>query len=222
MEHDTDVEKWGAFLSPINVVDIHNRPYQCNNQIILVPITPELRELCETKNKNSLYDYLSRYLQIDLTEKNYFVKLSTISGKDILDTELITEWSELNVVTKKLIIRSIDSLCEYLLNSERIALYIGDLETKYLVFREWIEFNVEEEFRCFIYQKKLVAVSQYDYGQALPESMIQPDSIVRCIQCFVDQVMKFILFDDVVLDVAVKLSNSHVYFIEFNPWGVRI
>lgn len=223
--HETDVEKWGSFLSPITVINVSNTSYQCNRQIFMIKITHKLRDLYQTKNESELSNYLGLYLyenQIDLNAHDYFVKLSTISGKDIAyDDDTCIEWDTMNTNIKKLIIRSVYELSTYLLRSDRIGLYMSDLNTKYLVFREWIDFDITEEFRCFVYDKKLIAISQYEYGTELPKSMQVPESIVSHIKFFVDQVIGLIPFNNVVLDVALKFSNMNVYFIEFNPFGLE-
>ena len=108
-------------------------------------------------------------------------------------------------------------LCEYLLSSERIATCIR--RDGHIVFRKWIKYNVEEEFRCFIKNKKLVAISQYEYGNYLPEYMNQPELISKLIQNYISQVVHDIPFDDIVIDVAVHDLN--VYFIEFNDYGLE-
>ena len=223
--HQTDVENWENFLLPISVHNIKNIPYQCNNQIYLVPITEKIKELYFLKNKSELEFYFDSYLyenQIDLTKSFYFVKLSTVSGKDIIDTDDINSvnyWNSNNLSIKKLIIKSIAQLVTYLLESERIAENIA--ESAFLVFREWINFKSEEEFRCFIYKKRLVAISQYDYAEELPADLQQPDLIVKTISYFVDQIIELIPFHNVVLDVAVRFSDLNVYFIEFNSFGLK-
>jgi hypothetical protein len=223
--HETDVEKWGIFLMPINVININNITYQCNNEIKMLPITTELLRSYKSKNKLELENYLRILLNeydIDLSQKKYFIKLSTISGKDIINTDIdIDDWDLLNNDNKKLIMKNVEDLSRYLLSSERIALYIGDNMTANLCFREWIDFNLEEEFRCFIHGRKLVAISQYDYCREIPKHIQNPDLVVKCIKHFVDQIIQYIPFDNVVLDVALKFPELNVYFIEFNPFGLE-
>ena len=122
----------------------------------------------------------------------------------------------MNISTRKLIMKNLPDLCDYLLNSERIALWIES--SKFLAFRKWINYYVEEEFRCFIYNKKLVAISQYEYGNKLPHQMQCSDLIIKAIKNFVDQVN--IPYINVVMDVAFHISNFDVYFIEFNAFGL--
>ena len=220
--HETDVENWGPFLQPIIVETINSEFYQCNNPIYLVPITETIKELYRPKDKSKLEKYLDLYLkenQINLEIGSYFVKLSTVSGKDTIDTEEFIGWDSNNIAIRKLIIKSVAQLSAYLLESERIAEHIAN--STYLVFREWIDFKSEEEFRCFIYQRKLVAISQYDYIADLPVDMQQPYLIIKTIGNFVNQVIGLIPFENTILDVAVRFSDLRVYFIEFNSFGIN-
>lgn len=158
---------------------------------------------------------------IDLIRKDYFVKISSISVKDVIDDiyydDVSDYWKHANNSIKRLIMKDIDQLCDYLLASERIAQYISI--DKYIVFREWIEYKVEEEFRCFIKGGKLVAISQYDYGNALPEHMKCEKLIVKAIDNFIKQLE--IPHLDIVIDVAFHLDDMNVYFIEFNSFGLK-
>jgi len=225
--HLSDVENWGNFLQPLLCTNIKDQKYQCNNPAILIPLTQKIIKSYIAKDKIALLIDLSDMLlnnQIDLTNENYFVKLSSISGKDVIATEDycedITEfWQIMNAQNKKLIIKSVDELCEYLLTSERIAEYIQ--HDKYIVFRKWITYNVEEEFRCFIKNKKLVAISQYEYGNYLPQHMNCPKLICKLIKHFINQVIQHIPFDDIVIDIAMHMENLNVYFIEFNYFGLE-
>ena len=223
--HYTDAEYWGDFLLPLTCTNINGDKYQCNNPLILVPITEEFISMYLSKDQPRLVQCMLRILEthdIDLVNKDFFVKISSISGKDTTFVEDyyddVTEfWAAMNAQNKKLICKSVEDLCTHILASERIAEYIQ--HDKYFVFRQWISYGVEDEYRCFIKNKQLVAISQYEYGNALPEHKIQPELVTKMIKNYVDQVATRIPYDDVVLDVAVYDTN--VYFIEFNSFGLE-
>src|SRR5436190_692103 len=132
MSQTTNAENWGNFLQPIIVKTIKNNEYRCNNPCILVPITITLLELYKSKNETEMISFLDEILiinKIDLVNDNYFVKISSISGKDLFyvndDYKNITEfWHKTNILIEKLIMKSTNALCKYLLNSERIAEWI--------------------------------------------------------------------------------------------------
>ena len=225
---EADVENWDSFLKPIFVKNINNISYQCNNSIILCPITNKMFRAYESKQKDEFIIIMDRTIakyNIDLVNDDYFVKISSISGKDIVydyDEESTTDnenfWKETNTNVKKLIMKNVQQLCDYLFNSERINEWFS--KNKYIVFRKWIDYKVEEEFRCFIHNKKLVAISQYDYGEDLPNNMKKPGLIKDLVHNFINQVIGLIPFNNIVIDLAVCLDSLKVYFIEFNSFGL--
>lgn len=223
--HYTDAEYWGDFLLPLVCTNIKGDEYQCNNLSILVPITEEFVGVYLSKNYRGIVKYMSHIIKIhniDIINEDFFVKISSISGKDTTFFEdyhddVIEFWATMNAQNKKLICKSVEDLCTHLLASERIAEYVQ--HDKYFVFRRWIAYCVEDEYRCFIKNKRLVAISQYEYGNALPAHKIRPDLVMKMIKNYVHQVATLIPFDDVVLDVAVHDTN--VYFIEFNSFGLE-
>ena len=229
---ETDVENWKEFLNVLRVTNLNNVEYQCNNPIVLCRINEKLKLFYKNKDHNNFIIEVSKLLadnEIDLLDKDYFVKISTISGKDILydeksddsidEGDITTFWINVNSTNKKLIIKTAKQLCNYLFTSERIQAWFE--KNNFIVFREWINYKAEEEFRCFIYQRKLVAISQYDYGCDLPDYMKQPDLIVKAISHFINQTIDIIPFDSVVIDLALCIENLNVYFVEFNPFGIE-
>ena len=84
---EADVENWDSFLKPIFVKNINNISYQCNNSIILCPITNKMFRAYESKQKDEFIIIMDRTIakyNIDLVNDDYFVKISSISGKDIV------------------------------------------------------------------------------------------------------------------------------------------
>lgn len=245
-----NVEHWKIFLEPIFVKDLSGDIYRCNNKIYLVNCDDKFKKLYRDKNSSELIEYVTRSLdelQINLSEKRYFFKLSTVSPKDIIKDEFTNDYQSIdeyveyvNNLTKEdiikywqisnsacqknMIVKSPRQIVEMLLASNRINEYLEDSE--YLVFREWIDYSIEEEFRCFIYNGQLVAISQYDYFLPLP---YQPS--VELIPLFFEQsawvsdslnapqraLKDLIPYKNAVMDLAIH--NGKIYFIEFNAFG---
>lgn len=221
-----NAENWGKFLFPITITNINDKSYQCNNPLILIPICDTMRKIYKSKNQDELIKFFDNVLEtykINLADDDYFVKISSISGKDVFTTDIFYDnideyWSILNELNTQLIMKTTIDLCNYLLNSERIANNIDSDE--YIVFRKWIDYKVENEFRCFIKNKSLVAISQYEYGNDLPEYMKLPDMITIVIGNFICKIHNIIPFNDIVIDVAICMKTLNVYFIEFNEFGI--
>ncbi|XP_077450492.1 translation initiation factor eIF2 assembly protein [Stigmatopora argus] len=88
-----------------------------------------------------------------------------------------------------------------------------------LVLRKWSELIPGGEFRCFVKENKLIAISQRDYTQYYPHILKQEESIIHAIQDFFSQHIQYrFLDDDFVLDVY-RDSQGRVWLIDVNPFG---
>ncbi|XP_049617005.1 translation initiation factor eIF2 assembly protein isoform X1 [Syngnathus scovelli] len=88
-----------------------------------------------------------------------------------------------------------------------------------LVLRKWSELIPGGEFRCFVKENKLIAISQRDYTQYYPHILKQEESIVHAIQHFFSQHIQYKFLDeDFVLDVY-RDSQGRVWVIDLNPFG---
>lgn len=88
----------------------------------------------------------------------------------------------------------------------------------YLMLRQWIDINPQSEFRCFIYQNRLTAISQYhcyDKYNYINKNIIKN----RIIQFYKDNYDKFI-YEDCIVDLIV--TNSDVTIVEFNSFASGI
>lgn len=98
--------------------------------------------------------------------------------------------------------------------------WVDDGFQYYLALRKWYPgIRPESEFRCFVRERKLVAVSQRDasaYYPSLPgwSSEVQPK-----IEAFFEEVIEpqFAL-NNYTFDVYVR-ADGRVKLIDFNPWG---
>ena len=98
--------------------------------------------------------------------------------------------------------------------------WVDDGFQYYLALRKWYPgLRPESEFRCFVRQRKLVAVSQRDpsaYYPSLPgwSSEVQPK-----IEAFFDEVIEPQFASiNYTFDVYVR-TDGRVKLIDFNPWG---
>lgn len=119
------------------------------------------------------------------------------------------------------------------LDSERIWEDLQLADTKgyepQIWLRQWQEIPQWGEFRCFMRDKKLVGISQYDYldGQRYDEIAENADSIHWAIdKFFTGLFLPKIHLDSVVFDVWVKRrvrgneQSWEVRLLEINPFGV--
>ncbi|KAA8579963.1 hypothetical protein FQN60_005498 [Etheostoma spectabile] len=88
-----------------------------------------------------------------------------------------------------------------------------------LVLRKWSELIPGGEFRCFVKENKLIAISQRDYTQYYQHVWKQEDQICHAIQGFFSQHIQYNFLDeDFVFDVY-RDSQGRVWLIDVNPFG---
>ncbi|XP_053778860.1 translation initiation factor eIF2 assembly protein isoform X2 [Desmodus rotundus] len=88
-----------------------------------------------------------------------------------------------------------------------------------LVLRKWCELIPGAEFRCFVKENKLIAISQRDYTQYYDHISKQKEEICRCIQDFFKKHIQYKFLDeDFVFDIY-RDSRGKVWLIDFNPFG---
>ncbi|KAL6048674.1 Cell division cycle protein 123 [Balamuthia mandrillaris] len=104
-------------------------------------------------------------------------------------------------------------------------------ETFNVVVREWGEFDVELEFRAFVYQNKFTALTQYNEFIFFPRMLSQKDTILSVITDFLHkEVMPLMTLPNYVLDLALKYPSGEgereeastyrgfkLYVVELNP-----
>lgn len=89
-----------------------------------------------------------------------------------------------------------------------------------LILREWTDFPLSSEFRCFIYNNRITAIGQYFHFLYFPELLAQQDTIKERICAYYGRIRGRLPNEcnqASVMDVAVL--DNEIYLIEFNPWG---
>ncbi|XP_065807567.1 translation initiation factor eIF2 assembly protein isoform X2 [Labrus bergylta] len=88
-----------------------------------------------------------------------------------------------------------------------------------LVLRKWSELIPGGEYRCFVKENKLIAISQRDYTQYYPHVLKQEEQICQAVQEFFSQHIQYNFLDeDFVFDVY-RDSQGKVWLIDLNPFG---
>uniref|UniRef100_A0A672H449 Translation initiation factor eIF2 assembly protein n=1 Tax=Salarias fasciatus TaxID=181472 RepID=A0A672H449_SALFA len=88
-----------------------------------------------------------------------------------------------------------------------------------LVLRKWSELIPGGEFRCFVKENKLIAISQRDYTQYYQHILKQEEQIRQAIGDFFSQHVQYNFLDeDFVFDVY-RDSLGRVWLIDLNPFG---
>ena len=111
---------------------------------------------------------------------------------------------------------------------EDLSLAIQNNYAPHIWVRQWMTIPRWAEFRCFMRDRQLVGISQYNYlkGESFPEIVSDPDMIQWVIRDnFFPDFRRASHLADVVFDVWVKPSpmrdNTRVWetkLVEINPW----
>lgn len=108
--------------------------------------------------------------------------------------------------------------------SEDLSLAINNNYEPYIWLREWQEIPEWAEFRCFMIDKKLAGISQYNYFKTYPELQMFSSTIKWYIEMFYRLFVKAIHLDNVVFDVFIKIKLDHkervgqIKLLEINPF----
>lgn len=124
--------------------------------------------------------------------------------------------------------KSAEQILETFLTSERVceddlplALQFPERWSQHIVIRRWVDVPIQYEFRAFVYNNKLTALSQY-YNHAYFADIVENKSkILQLVQDLFHSVRDLLNIypPEYVLDVAVQLNEGRAYIIELNPFG---
>jgi hypothetical protein len=97
-----------------------------------------------------------------------------------------------------------------------------DPEISYhLVLRKWITLNPSVEFRCFVRDRRLIALCQRDLNH-FDFLFDMQDKLRDMIQDFFDAKLRDTFPDpNFTFDVYVPPPHDRVWVVDFNPWAVR-
>ena len=132
-----------------------------------------------------------------------FVRLNQMSAKNDCNLEPLTN-------TK--------SILSQITNSKKIysSVYKKDLDVK-LIIMPWKEINPKYEFRVFIYNKRIVGISQQHLYDKYNYLITEITNIIEVIKKsdFIDN----LIYQDVVCDVFIDERTNICHLIECNPYG---
>lgn len=158
------------------------------------------------KNLKQKYDQqLKKLLEKDKKELNPETKLIAIARTQYL-----------KITTAK------EAMAQ-LLSSERVCIDCRDWilygEPEQIVFRTWNDDVTKDyEFRVFVYNNKITAISQYDYYGVFQYLFQQKDKFKKMIYTKWKIVHPFIKQNNYVIDFAYLKSKDEMIVIEFSPF----
>lgn len=134
--------------------------------------------------------------------------LKVFNGEQALDLLSSSERVSVNLC-HLLIYKELEEVSIFPLNQEE--------ELCKIVFRQWVDINDLEEFRCFFYQKKLTAISQYNFYIYDKNLKDKKEEIKEKIHEEFLKIVPFLNVENGVIDFAVL--NNKVWVVELNPFN---
>ena len=117
---------------------------------------------------------------------------------------------------------------DLLLNSERVftdlrqSIEFSEKFNVNIIIREWNDsLKYDLEFRCFVFNNKLNAISQYDYTFFSSELYIKSEVIKEKISSYFNQNIqnKLEKLENYVIDFGMSSNFDEIYVIELNPFN---
>lgn len=204
------IDKWYASVPPSVTIDCYLFPLSESERQLIVAkhlTHPELQPLIKKMEK-----LMSEHKD----QKKWFFKLNSVSSKDTALTD-VPSGSALPIL-------------QNLVQSTRTFTYLQSDKNAQIILRPWYDIPKKYEFRCFVHEKKLRAISQYEcytYYPDFQDKKLQKtlcDRIANFYQSIKDE-GKF-PYEDCVMDVLVwddapipSFKDQNVFIIEFNQFG---
>jgi hypothetical protein len=96
----------------------------------------------------------------------------------------------------------------------RLLAHEHDFSMK-IVVRKWYDILPEWEFKCFIYARKLTAISQY-HSIFVPEIVKKKAVIEKNIRNFFNSIRRLIKEENYIIDIAIM--PERIYLVDLNHW----
>lgn len=141
-----------------------------------VKMIREAQKLCsvrgwQTRDYEKFHDIIEKLQPFFLSDKisHYFFKMSSVSPKDMRELQCYDETAQYfrsqcksEGQYRKMCIHSPQEVIYALCMSERLYITMKDRPLgHHIVLRDWINADPELEFRCFVYDGSITAISQY-------------------------------------------------------------
>lgn len=159
-------------------------------------------------NKKIIKKY-SDILDKEMNGKTYFIRGNSRSPKDA---------SYPNMPITNSGAQAIEWICSSMRIMDDLFAPRNAQTPFYICLREYLDIKIENEFRCYAKNGKLLAVSRYDYENENKINNITKDVIWDKANHFYNENLKE-YYNDVVFDIA-DMQSEKLLLIEINPYGL--
>jgi len=87
-----------------------------------------------------------------------------------------------------------------------------------VIIREWVDLPIAYEFRTFVSQKKINAISQYFDNCYFDQVLQNKKIILSLILSLWEKASEKISFQNGIIDFGITSNLNHIYIIECNPF----
>ncbi len=204
----TYIENWNRELCSLSIG-------QSNIELSFKDVVEPLLDLIWNNKKTPVVKILEDRVHEEVIKfpKGAFIRLGSRSPKDVDIKPVFTGKEAVELLLSS--VRVFDDL----------VIAVQNRYNPHIFIREWVDMKEEFEFRCFMKDKKLVGISQYQYNKRYLEVMNNSKSIEWVIQQFFNRQFKDACkLDDVVFDVFLTQRYGfsdvtwEVKLLEINPF----
>ena len=144
--------------------------------------------------------------------------MSRIHGNCFTSTDICSPTDTERFQKKKGAVYSPESAWKYLCQSEKIRRAAADGNVEFICLRPFRNINKAREFRLFIRNGKLCAMSQYWLIRHFPVLDKKGQHFLQAAEKMVSDIVWNLPIDDFVMDIYIT-SDNEILIIDLNPWG---
>lgn len=200
---------------------------------ILISLKQKLENALKTHSMDEVFVKLSsrspkdsratqqRAQQLALERLRTLQKQRKLTTNDLVVAIMTTGIEVLKMTSASQIIETFltsDRVCE---DDIPLALQFPDKWSQHIVIRRWIDVPIQYEFRGFVLNNKLTALSQYYTSAYFPDIIENKEKILKLVLNLFEQVKDLLDMKppEYVIDFAVQVKEEKAYVIELNPFG---
>jgi len=154
-----------------------------------------------------LLTVLKKRLEVEMENRPWFIRLNSRSPKDYENPPITMDPQEA-IDFLALSLRTVNDLEKMMIDGTPCVIYL----------RPPVSMEPGTEFRCFVKDEKLIAISQYDGALSrFPEE--KKDHIISTLSAYAPRVIDAFPYSDFVFDVFF-IERENPCLIEVNPYGL--
>ena len=155
---------------------------------------------------------------IDLTVKDLRKAMSLVTGNSFVSVDCCSPTDTERFANKRGAVYSPESAWINLASSAKVRASAAAGDVEYISVRPFRRMNRPREFRLFIKDGQLKAMSQYHLIRHFRRLEGVKNNYWDMAKTFVDEISWNLPVKDIVMDIYFT-SNQEIYILDFNPWG---